>query len=315
MMTHSKSYRIAVVLVNYFGLNDTLACIQSIRAYSDAPCFVLVVDNSQPNQVELSRLKKEDPDLDVLFLNENLGFGSANNRGIDWLKSNVNFDYLWLLNNDTLIAHNTIPEILAPFKNNPKIGLSTCKIVYADRPEIVWYGGGSIDYRRGWPVVTEINQKATKDGADQSRIVTFVSGCSILFSKEALAELKGFDETFFMYVEDLELSIRAEHAGILIWYTAETTIFHKVQGSFVNETNHRGLHPKNNNVAYQFYHKKRNQWFAFRTHLKGKKWVVFSLHYWYHFHIKLIELLVFSHKRFEVLRASLRVLQSILLKK
>ena len=112
--------------------------------------------------------------------------------------------------------------------------------MFADDPTLVWYGGGEIDYQKGWPKIVEFNQQASPEGANKSRYVTFVSGCVILFSRKAIEELEGFDEIFFMYAEDLELSIRAAKKNIKIWYTADAIIYHKFKVVLVIKTSTKG---------------------------------------------------------------------------
>ena len=302
---------LVIVLVNFNGINDTTACVKSIRDHSVEQPFIILVDNSEPNDKKLDGLKDES--LHIIYAEKNLGFGRANNVGIQWAQENIQFESLLLLNNDTLVTPGSLKTIQTSLKEK-KADLVSCKIVYESEPSLVWYGGGKINYKKGWPELVDFNQQATPDGANQSRFVSFVSGCVILFSKNALDLLKGFDEAFFMYVEDLELSVRAEKAGLKIWYTSEAVILHKVQGSFSDNNQYKGMHPKNNNVAYHFYHKKRNQWITFRKHLNGREYRTFRRHYWANFFKILFRLFFLSPKRFKVLGAAFKVLRSLSLK-
>ena len=121
---------------------------------------------------------------------------------------------------------------------------------------------------------------ATADGANKSRYVTFASGCAMMFNNTSISKIGGFDEKFFMYVEDLELCIRAQKLGYYIWYSAETFIIHKVYGSS-NKTsiNLPGMHPGNPNLAFYTYHTVKNMLLTMHKHLKGLKWLLFILNY------------------------------------
>lgn len=302
---------LAIVLVNFNGFQDTYECVKSIREHSENTPYIVIVDNSEPNEMALHNL--EDDNLHIIFNKKNQGFGKANNIGINWVQKNIDFKSLLLLNNDTIVNSSSLSTMLKCL-NEEEVDIVSCKIVYHDEPSIIWYGGGEINYKKGWPKVVDFNQHETSEGATKSRFVTFVSGCVILFSKNALKHLKGFDEDLFMYVEDLELSVRAHQKGLKIWYTSEAVIRHKVQGSFVGDNHYKGMHPKNKNVAYHFYHKKKNQWITFRKHLHGKDYRTFRRYYWANFFKTLIRLIILSPKRFKVIGSAFMVIRSLSLR-
>ena len=300
-----------IVIVNYHGFEDCVDCVTSIVENDPISPHIVLIDNSQPNENRLEELKTIHSNITILYSDENLGFGRANNLGITWANEHLNYKYLLLLNNDTLVEKNALSRMIQCFSEDSSIGLVTCKTMFATNPEIVWYGGGSVDYSHGWPVLVDYKSLATENGANRSKFVTFVAGCVILFSKEALQSLDGFDERMFMYVEDLELSVRAKRKNIRMWYTAEATILHRVQGSRVKEDQHLGIHPKNPNVAFHFYHKKLNQWIAFNSLLTGKELRRFRRNYWYNFTKTLVRLFVFSPKRFKVVKTASKVIRNI----
>jgi GT2 family glycosyltransferase len=304
-MIHKK---LVIVLVNYHGFKDTKACVESIRLRSEKHSFIIIVDNSEPSDTSLVEIL--DDSMHLIQTGENLGFGKANNIGINWAREHIHFDSLLLLNNDTLITAGSLQTMQACLKEQ-NAGIVTCKTMFADDPTLVWYGGGEIDYQKGWPKIVEFNQQASPEGANKSRYVTFVSGCVILFSRKAIEELEGFDEIFFMYAEDLELSIRAAKKNIKIWYTADAIIYHKVQGSFGDKNKYKGMHSKNLALDFHFYHKKRNQWVTFRKHLQGKAFRKFRRNYWFSFFKTLFRILLRSPQRFKVLRAAFKVMRSL----
>lgn len=229
-----ESYEVVFVLVNYNGLEDTRACLESLKTVLENHLIVLV-DNASDDCDEVHALQAEFKSLIVLGNKRNLGFGVANNVGIQWAQENTNFRYICLLNNDTIVTPNFLLPLKEAFSIDPEIGMTTGKIMYLNNDQIVWYGGGEIDYQRGWPRIVDFNVRATAEGANRSRYVSFASGCLMMFTRESIGKLKGFDQRFFMYCEDLELSIRVGEMGMSIYYEAESVIFHRVQGAQQND--------------------------------------------------------------------------------
>lgn len=286
-----------VILVNYNGFNDTQACLQSIIHTQGELPLVVLVDNASTEDADLEDLHQVYPKLKIIYNQENIGFGRANNVGIQWAQENLEFEFLLLLNNDTLIEPDTLFYLQEAFKANPEIGITTGKTLYEGNRDLVWYGGGDINYKRGWPKIADYNQKPTPEGADKAKYVSFVSGCVMLFTKESITTLKGFDEDFFMYCEDLELCMRAKKQGVKLYYEPRAVIYHKVQGSIKNKNMEAiGMRPKNPNLEFLFFHMKSNQYHTMRKNLPRKGFYRFNFNFWPEFVFKLTKLVLKGRK-------------------
>lgn len=301
-------FQIVVILVNYNSFEDTKECIKSIVENEEVDSPIVIVDNNSSDAHLLDRLKEDYSNLEIIKNASNVGFGRANNIGIQWAFKNLEFEYLLLLNNDTVITKNAISKLITPFKKDSAIGVTTSKIMYDYNNELVWYGGGKINYKRGWPKITDYNQKSTEEGANRSKYVSFVSGCVMMFSRECIEELKGFDEDFFMYCEDLELSLRAKKNGFKLWYVAESTILHKVQGSF-SKKNTTGFNKNNPNLPFVYFHMKSNQWIAMKKHFKKKKFLKFSFFYVNEMVYNLFKFIIWG--RFDMLKPTYKVVNNM----
>jgi len=276
-----NKYKVVVILVNYNSFEDTRACLESIKYTEGELPYVVVVDNKSTESVDLNELYRQYDLLHLIFNSENLGFGKGNNIGINWAIENVDFEYLVLLNNDTIIECSTLPKLVSSFSEDQNIGITTGKIFYESQRDLIWYGGGEINLRKGWPKITDFRQKESSDGAGLSRYVTFASGCLMMFTRESIQKLSGFDEDFFMYCEDLELCLRAGRMGMKIYYNSDAVLYHKVQGSFGNKENRiTGMRIANPNLDFLFFHMKSNQWIAMKKNLFIKDFVVFNLFFW-----------------------------------
>lgn len=269
-------YSLVIIIVNYNGYDDSRACLNSILTIQGDLPLVVLIDNGSKDTADLETLKLSYSHLHIIYNIENIGFGRANNIGIKWALQNVDFEYLLLLNNDTLIEPESLHILISPFNEDHQIGITTGKIMYEYNRGLVWYGGGDIDKIKGWPKIADFNKEATSTGANLSRYVSFVSGCLMMFSKESICRLGGFDEDFFMYCEDLELSIRAQTLGLKMFYEASSVIYHKVQGSSSGSSS-KGFNKKNKNLPFIFFHMQKNRWLAIRKHYSGSQFFIFNL--------------------------------------
>ena len=311
-MTTKTHCKLVTILVNYNSVEDTNACVASLHENEIHPPFIIIVDNSCPRQKELNELSQKYQDIQIIHTDENIGFAKANNQGISWAFEHLMFDYLLLLNNDTLIAPSALTKMIESFDKDPTIGMATSKILYTKNPQLVWYGGADINYIKGWPKIIDINREATETGANRSRFVTFASGCVMLFSRSSIQKLKGFNENYFMYSEDLDLSLRAAKAGIKIYYSSESVIYHKVHGSLNkgDDNGHSNIHIDNPSLPFLFYHMKVNQYATMREHLNLGQFFLFNFYFWARYNYFVFRCIL--NGRFSIIPLSLKTKWAIL---
>jgi GT2 family glycosyltransferase len=262
-----NKYKVAVVLVNYNGFEDTIACVKSILNTEGEKPFIILVDNNSFNNNGLIKLRENLNNVHIILSKKNVGFGKANNMGIDWALKNLQTDYIFLLNNDTEIEPDCINILLHNFpKNDDTVLISPKILTYENKPRI-WYGGGLINYTRISVNIYEIG-KLNKD--IKSRYTEFASGCAMLFKTDYLKTKLCFDPYFFMYDEDLELSLRILKENKKIYFENDAIIFHKCQGSQkVNTTKEiNQLHPNNPNLEFYLSLTIPNRFYIINSHFK-----------------------------------------------
>lgn len=286
-----------IILVNYNNTQDTVTCVESINEIDGELPFIIVVDNCSENIRLLIKLEQEISNLKLIENKSNLGFGRANNVGISWAFQHLEFSYLLLLNNDTIIDKDAITAMKMSFDLDPLNGIVTAKILYLNDKNKVWYGGGTINKFRGRPQIIDFNQTATNEGANKAKEVSFISGCSMMFSRDSIEKLQGFDDDFFMYCEDLELCMRAIRVGYKLYYQPEAIVYHKVQGSIKKDSNNvSGLRATNPNLKFLFFHMKSNQYLAMTKHLKGIALICFKFFFWIEYFYICTRLLIGGRK-------------------
>ncbi len=218
-----------VVLVNYKGAIDTWSCIQSLSK-CNIPPEIIVVDNT-PNDPDLNDVLARYPEVKLIKAPDNLGFGRGNNLAIDWILKHTEHKYIFVLNNDTTIKPDAIEQMEEVMQSDSKVGIVSARIVFAEDENKLWYGGGEVDWKRGGGKVPGVLGSADAALALKARYVTFASGCAMMIRREILQQYGGFDERYFMYEEDLELSLRVQENGWKIWYAPSAVIKHIGQGS------------------------------------------------------------------------------------
>jgi GT2 family glycosyltransferase len=266
-----------IILINYNSLDDTIECLKSIYQSNGVSPFVVVVDNASNNQSDVESQLSFYPELKVILNRTNVGFGRANNIGIDWIFDNIKSDYIYILNNDTTIEKDSIlmmADLLS--KQGPEIGMVAPKILVYSNPDEVWYEGADIDFKKVTPRVKSNTL---------SNYTQFASGCAMFFRYDTLKKLKGFDPFFFMYDEDVELCLRMKNEDILIYYLPTSIVYHKCQGSQTKEKNipSNQLHPYHPSLLFYIKNTIVNRKYIMNLHLVGLervKSIFFHSTYW-----------------------------------
>jgi len=224
---------ISVVIVNYKVPHALIRALHSLReADGYDRTEVIVVDNASGDESE-ELVHKEFPEVNLIPLKQNIGFGKACNVGA----RNATGTYLLFLNPDTLAARTTLSTSIAFMEQHPEVGLLGAKLLNPD-------GTLQMGCRRGFPTpatafyrlsgLSRIFPKSKRFGRynltyldpDLSCRVDAISGC-FMFCRRALFEsVQGFDERFFMYGEDLDLCWRINETGAVVWYHPEIRIIH-----------------------------------------------------------------------------------------
>lgn len=218
--------KLAIIIITYNGLQDTLECIESIKkSTGDFNYQIIVVDNNSKMD-EASIIKEKYPEIHTIRSNINGGFSYGNNLGIQYAIENM-FDYCMLLNNDTLVDEAMIQLLLSKAKDNTIV---VPTMFYANDPTCIWYGGGYINKWTGNAKHNRMDKKIDVDTL-QEEYCTFATGCCVVINTNIFKKIGLLDEKMFMYCEDTEFCIRALTNGILIKYIPKAKLWHKISQS------------------------------------------------------------------------------------
>lgn len=241
MITNGK--RIAVIVVNYNGLIDSIECLDSLKKIKcPDEINIVFVDNASESD-EARIIKEKYPYITVIKSNINGGFAAGSNLGIKYAIIE-GYEYIMLLNNDTVVAPDMIEYLI---QNCNDDAIAVPKMYYHSASEHIWYGGGNINRWTGNAIHFSMNQKDNPNKIEIQKC-SFATGCCMMIKRTVFDKIGIFDETYFMYCEDTEFCLRMAKFGIEINYVPTAKLWHKVSKS-----------TGGNNSSFNTYYMTRNR--------------------------------------------------------
>jgi GT2 family glycosyltransferase len=232
----------SVVVPNLDGAELLGPCLEALSAQTVDGVETIVVDNgSRDGSVALVR--ERFPDVTVIELSENHGFAGAMNAGIEAAAAPL----VAFLNNDAVAAPDWLAELAACLERHPRAAATTAKLV-GTTGEDTLDGAGDGLTRSFLPFVH--GHGRPDDGSWDAETEVFgASGTASLWRAEVLRELGGFDERFFAYYEDVDLSFRARLRGHELWYAPRAVASHR-----------RGA-TAGSDLRFSLHNPARNRWY------------------------------------------------------
>jgi GT2 family glycosyltransferase len=222
----TKLPQVAIIVLNWNGLNDTLDCLESLDQLGYQGYKVVVVDNGSVDGSVLI-IRERFPAVTIIENGENLGYAGGNNVGLRYAMAQ-GADYALLLNNDTVVEPAFLRILVDAAEAEPALGIAGPTIYYHERPDVIWSAGGAIDWRRGSTWMVGLDERDEGQFGQVPRTVDFVTGCAMLVRRAALEQAGLLDERFFAYYEETEWCVRASRAGFKIVHVPLAHIWHKI---------------------------------------------------------------------------------------
>ena len=215
-----QEYELSIITVNYNGLKDTCALIDSIPFNEDME--VIVVDNGSKED-EASILQERYPYIKAIRSDKNLGFAGGNNLGIKTARGK----YLYLINNDTIFKDFNPQVLIHRLESSQTIAMVCPKIRFA-------WGNNPIQFAGYTPLSTiTVRNKAIGFGEedkgqyDTPYSTPYAHGAAMMLKREVIDKVGLLPECYFLYYEELDWSMMITRAGYEIWYEPTSTIYHK----------------------------------------------------------------------------------------
>ena len=236
-----KLRSVNLFVLNWNGRDLTLDCLSSLEKITYPNVKIYVIDNGSSDN-SVTEIRNQFPDYEIIGLPENYGFARGNNAGFELVKQKA--DYTIFLNNDTIVDPNFVEPLINAMESNSTVKQSTPKIFYADNLDCIWFGGGKVNLWAGWIRHLGIRQKDSMQFSF-NRNVDYATGCCVCMRTVDFESIGMFDESFLMYGEDVDLSLRFRKQGGQILFVPESKIWHKVSSSIGTQFSIRKWKRKN----------------------------------------------------------------------
>jgi len=239
-----KKPLVSVISVNFNQEGHTIDFLSSIYSSRYENIEVVIVDNG--SKVPLDKnLEDRFANLRIIHSKENLGFAGGNNLGTKEAKG----DYLFFLNNDTIVVEGFFESLVDFLRDNQKIGIVSPKIIFNNK-HIQYAGSLPINPFTGRG--RALGSRERDDGKyDRIYETAYAHGAAMATSREVLKQVGLMDEEYFLYYEELDWTERIKKAGYQAYYYGKTYIIHKESMSVGKESPLKTYYMNRNRLLFQ----------------------------------------------------------------
>lgn len=210
-----------IIIVNWNKPDDTCDCLETVLGLEYPNYKTIVVDNGSTDD-SVSIIRKKFSNITMVVNDNNIGYTGGNNIGIDIALEN-NADYVWILNNDTIIAKDSLTLLVDKLEKDDKYGLAS--------PLIYYYGDNSVQFCGSY-LDAKSNTIVKIDDINDYKLLKNVYtiilwGTALLIKVSVIKNIGKLNNKYFAYHEDCEYCIRAERAGYKAFVVPKALIYHK----------------------------------------------------------------------------------------
>lgn len=217
--------KVVVVIPNWNGADEIKACLDSLRIQTLKP-HIIVVDNGSTDD-SVAIIEKEYPEVELICHKKNRGYAGGVNPGFQWA-IDMGYDYVAPLNNDAVAEKDWLRTLVDYLSGHADTGIVASKLISIDGLRIDstgdLYTNWGLPFPRGRGE-TDINKY------DADTVILGASGGSSMYRVAMLKEVGLFDEDFFAYYEDVDLSLRAQLAGWKVAFVPESIVYHQISAT------------------------------------------------------------------------------------
>ncbi|ALJ01526.1 hypothetical protein DC20_16770 [Rufibacter tibetensis] len=261
---------VCIILLNYNGYEDTIECLESLFKLEYKAFSLVVVDNNSTDSslekltlwleaqaaktktiIKVPFLKKviyeeangslseEKAWVTTIQVKENLGFAGGNNIGIAYAQRHFSPEYVWLLNNDTVVVPNSLSKLVQKAQEDltlgRNIGIWGSKLLYYHKPDTIQAIGGKLNLTTFTTSHISEGLKDTPATEIEHPSQDYVVGASLFVSRKFLELVGLLSEEYFLYFEELDWAKRGLKAGFRLGYVPESKVYHK-EGSSIGSS-------------------------------------------------------------------------------
>lgn len=255
----TKASFISIVLPNYNGGNFVLKTVDSLMglAYPDDRFEIIIVDNGSTDGLfELIKqhyaVEIKSEKIKFIELGKNFGAPYAYNTGIK--KASLNSEFILKMDNDLILEKDCLNELKAPFENDKRVGVTGGKVYYYSQKNRIHLIGSKISPFYGGGIGIG-RFKLDNKKFDRQLKVDAVNGCLMLIRKDLLERVGLMDENYFLYFDDIDLSLKIKSAGFKQVYCYKARAYHNTSTPDKRFQSEKWLHYA---IYNSFYFMKKN---------------------------------------------------------
>jgi GT2 family glycosyltransferase len=230
-MTSQALPKVFIIILNWNGLRDTLECLESVKRLEYSAKTVVVVDNGSTDGSP-DAIRAQAPSVVLLANRTNLGYAGGNNVGIRYALEH-HADYIWLLNNDTIMSHDSLSNLVSAAEATPSLGVASPFIYHYDEPERLQFAG--VIARFADQTFRGVNDPLERANPTQGgRLVLY--GTALLVKASTVNTIGYLDERYFAYREDYDYCLRSLEAGFQNVVVSTSKVYHKSSRSLGDDS-------------------------------------------------------------------------------
>ena len=258
--------KVGLVTLHYKNLEDTLDLLKSLSKCTKPKGFeftLYIVDNDDEKDLQLeSKLKVVKFPFELINNSQKTGFTGGNNLGFKRALDD-GMEFIGTINNDTFVDSNFLKAIFESPLTDKTVGLVGGLIYFApgfefhknykksELGKVIWFAGGEFDY------LNVLGHHPQVDQVDDGRLnepfeTEFITGCFFLTRREVLEKVGLFDNNYFMYLEDVDLSHRVKRANLKLIVDPKIKIWHKVARGTAIGSNQNDYYITRNRLYFGF---------------------------------------------------------------
>ena len=241
---------VVTIILNTNRKIDTLEALHSLSENTYPEQHIIVLDNASTDG-SVAAIRQSHPEVEVIELEQNLGYAGNNNVGIR-AALEAGAEWVLVLNEDTILAPDCLERLVKLGERDQQIGIVGPMVYHFNEPQIIQSAGGKMT--PGWVSVHLAQNELDSGQFPDPHEVDWISGCAIMVRKAVIEQVGMIDARFFYYWEETEWCLRARAAGWKIFHHPQAHLWHKgVQ---------RDYHPGPNVT----YYSTRNRLLTLSTH-------------------------------------------------
>lgn len=222
MMTIQPPLVITIIL-NTNRREDSLATLASLAGSNYPNVRTLVLDNASTDG-SVEAIRSSYPALEIIQLDQNLGYAGNNNVGIQAALTR-GADWIFVLNEDTVLAPDCLTRLVEVGESDPRIGIVGPMVYHHDEPDVIQSAGGRLDH--SWRARHLAQNEPDQGQYNRPHPVDWISGCAIMVRRTMIDQVGALDERFFYYWEETEWCLRAKEHGWMILHVPLAKLWHK----------------------------------------------------------------------------------------